>query len=196
MYNSAQATGRHAMTKKPETLHTRTVAQSRLFRVEAVGLRFGNGTEVEFERLAPGRSGGAVLIVPMLEDGTVLLVREYAAGTDRYELGLPKGRLEPGERPLEAANRELREEVGYAARELVPLRCMTVAPGYIAHQTHVILARDLYPDRLDGDEPEALEIVPWPLSRLAELLTREDLTEARSIAALYLARDHLQGTDR
>jgi ADP-ribose diphosphatase len=86
--------------------------------------------------------------------------------------------------------------VGYAARELVPLRCMTVAPGYIAHQIHVILARDLYPDRLDGDEPEALEIVPWPLSRLAELLTREDLTEARSIAALYLARDHLQGTDR
>ncbi len=180
------------MTRKPEILHTRTVARSRLFRVEAGGLRFGNGAEVEFERLAPGRGGGAVLIIPVLEDGTVLLVREYAGGTDRYELGLPKGGLEPGEQPLDAANRELREEVGYAARELVPLRSMTVAPGYISHQTHVVLARDLYPDRLEGDEPEELEVVPWPLARLPELLARDDLTEARSIAALYLARDYLR----
>lgn len=181
------------MARKPETLHTRTVAQSRLFRVEAVGLRFDNGTEVEFERLASGRSTGAVLIVPVLADGTVLLIREYAAGTDRYELGLPKGRVERGEEPLAAANRELREEVGYAARDLLLLRRMSVAPGYIAHQTQIILATDLYPARLEGDEPEAIEVVPWPLAELGALMACEDPTEARSIAALYLARDHLQG---
>ena len=179
------------MPKKPETLHTRTVARSRLFRVEAVGLRFANGVEVEYERLASSRPTGAVLVVPIRDDGSVLLVREYAAGTDRYELGLPKGRVEPGEEPLAAANRELREEVGYAARRLTLLRDLSLAPGYLSHRTSVILAEGLYPDRLPGDEPEDMEVVPWPLARLGALLEREDFTEARSIAALFLVRERL-----
>lgn len=181
------------MPDKPETLHTRVVARSRLFRVEAVGLRFANGVEVEFERLASSRTGGgAVLVVALREDGCVLLVREYAAGTDRYELGLPKGRVEPGEDPLAAANRELREEVGFAAGRLTVLRDLSLAPGYLAHRTRVVLAEDLVPDPLPGDEPEAMEVVPWPLDRLAELLEQDDLTEARSIAALFLVRERLR----
>ncbi len=180
------------MPDKPETLHTRVVARSRLFRVEAVGLRFANGVEVEYERLAASRTGGAVLVVPLRDDGCVLLVREYAAGTDRYELGMPKGRVEPGEDPLAAANRELREEVGFAAGRLTVLRDLSLAPGYLAHRTRVVLAEDLVPDPLPGDEPEAMEVVPWPLDRLAELLARDDLTEARSIAALFLVRERLR----
>lgn len=181
------------MPSKPETLHRRTVTQSNLFRVEAVGLRFSNGAEVEFECLARGSGNGAVLIVPVTAKDEVLLVREYAVGTDRYELGLPKGRLEAGEEPLTGANRELREEVGYAARELTELRRLSLAPGYIAHCTHVILARDLYAAPLDGDEPEPLEVVPWPLSDLPGLLANDELSEARSIAALYLTREKLYG---
>ena len=181
------------MPDKPQTLHTRVVARSRLFRVEAVGLRFANGVEVEYERLASSRSGaGAVLVVPLRDDGCVLLVREYAAGTDRYELGLPKGRVEPGEDPVDAANRELREEVGVAAGRLTVLRDLSLAPGYLSHRTRVVLAEDLVPDPLPGDEPEAMEVVAWPLERLGELLGQEDLTEARSIAALFLVRERLR----
>lgn len=176
---------------KPETLAIRTVARSRLFHVQAVSLRFVNGVEMEFERLAPGGGSGAVLVVPVRADGQVLLIREYAAGTDRYELGLPKGRVEDGEDPLVTAVRELREEVGVGARRVEPLRVMSLAPGYSAHQTHIMLARDLYPDPLPGDEPEEIEVVPWPLADLHGLLAREDFTEARSVAALYLARDAL-----
>ncbi|MDN5870134.1 MAG: ADP compounds hydrolase NudE [Nitrococcus sp.] len=179
------------MPHKPITLQRRIVARSRLFQVEAVSLRFANGVEVEYERLTPGGgSAGAVLIVPVLDDDTVLLVREYAAGTDRYELGLPKGRVEHGEEPLAAAARELREEVGYAARRLTPLRRVTLAPGYLSHQTQLVLAEELYPARLEGDEPEALEVVSWPLSDLTGLLAREELTEARSIAALFMVREY------
>lgn len=176
---------------KPETLDVRTVARSRLFHVEAVSLRFANGVEVEFERLAPGSGSGAVLVVPVRADGQVLLIREYAAGTNRYELGLPKGRMEDGEDPLVTAVRELREEVGMGARRVRALRRMSLAPGYSAHETHIVLAEDLYPDRLPGDEPEEIEVVPWPLADLAGLLAREDFTEARSVAAMYLARDAL-----
>lgn len=181
-----------APDRKPVILRTETIARTRLFRVEAVGLRFANGCEVNYERLR-GSASGAVLVVPMLDDATVLLIREYAAGVERYELALPKGRIEPEETMLDAANREIREEIGYGARRLTHLKSVTLAPGYFSHTTHLVLAQELYPERLEGDEPEAIEVVPWPLDRLNELCAREECTEARSIAALYLVRDLLQG---
>lgn len=178
------------MRKVPEILSAKTVALTRLFRIERVGLRFSNGNEVEYERM-PGSTTGAVLIIPVLPPDTALLIREYMAGTHRYELGLPKGRIERGEDVLTAANRELMEEVGYGARELLHLTTMTLAPGYLGHSTHIVLAEDLYEQRLPGDEPEEIEVVPWPLGNLAPLLAREDFTEARSIASLFLVRDVL-----
>jgi ADP-ribose diphosphatase len=83
------------MRKVPEILSAKTVALTRLFRIERIGLRFSNGNEVEYERM-PGSTTGAVLIVPVLPPDTALLIREYTAGTHRYELGLPKGRFERG----------------------------------------------------------------------------------------------------
>ena len=174
---------------KPEILARRTIARSRLFQVEELELRFSNGEQRTFERLA-SRGPGAVLVVPMLDNQTVLLIREYAAGLERYELSLPKGLIDPGENAEQAANRELMEEVGYGARRLTPLTTLSLAPGYLAHQTRIILAQQLYPERREGDEPEPLEVVPWPLARLPELLQREDFSEARSVAALFLARQH------
>jgi len=174
---------------KPEILAQRTVAKSRLFQIEELELRFSNGEQRTFERLA-SRGPGAVLVVPMLDDQTVLLIREYAAGLERYELSLPKGLIDPGETAVQAANRELMEEVGYGARQLTPMTTLSLAPGYLAHQTQLILARDLYPERRDGDEPEPLQVVPWSLAKLPELLQRDDFSEARSVAALFLASQH------
>lgn len=180
------------MRRKPVVTGTETIARTRLFHVEQVGLRFSNGREVSYERLR-SRSAGAVLVVPLLDPATVLLIREYAAGVERYELALPKGRVEQGENFEQAANREIREETGYGARRLTLVKSMTLAPGYFSHATNIVLAEDLYPDRLEGDEPEAIEVVPWPLSNIAQLVELEECTEARSIAALYLVRERLLG---
>ena len=159
-----------------------------LFRVEQLDLEFSNGERRTYERLI-SRGLGAVIVAAMPDDEHVLLIREYACGVHRYELGLPKGRLEPGESLLEGANRELQEECGFGARELRELGHLTLAPGYMTHATHVILARDLYPSRLPGDEPEDLEVIKWPLNDLVSLIERDDCTEGRSIAALYMARE-------
>lgn len=175
--------------EKPRILAQRTVATSRLFQIEELELRFSNGEQRTFERLA-SRGPGAVLVVPMLDHQTVLLIREYAAGLERYELSLPKGLIDPGENAEQAANRELMEEVGYAARQLTPITTLSLAPGYLAHQTRIILAQDLYPQRREGDEPEPLQVVPWSLGKLPELLQRDDFSEARSVAALFLASQH------
>lgn len=179
------------MRRKPEILHRHTLAKTRLFHIEQLELRFANGTETSYERLVSPASG-AVLVVPMLDDETLLLIREYGAGMDRYELSFPKGRIESGEELLAAANRELMEEVGHGAKQLRHIRTMTLAPGYIGHQTHVVLAQQLYPHKMEGDEPEEVEVVPWRLAHINELLQRDDFTEARSIAALFLIREQMR----
>lgn len=179
------------MPEKPVILKKSTIAASRLFRVEELEITFSNGEQRTFERLARGRSNGAVLVVPMLDNETVLLIREYSAGVDRYELGLPKGRIDAGESMFAAANRELKEEIGYGARFLHHLTSLSIAPQYMQHMTDIIIAMDLYPEKLKGDEPEELEVVPWKLSQLQRLLTLGECTEARSIAALFMTIDYL-----
>jgi len=178
------------MTIPPEILERRLVAQTRIFRVEQVDLAFSNGNHRRFERIIGGR--GSVLVVPMSDARTLLLTREYAAGMDRYELGFPKGIVEPGEDPLEAAGREIREEIGFGARNLRLLQKVSLAPGYIQHETHLVLARDLYREQAQGDEPEPIKVVPWDLDAPDALLKRGDFTEARSIAALFLIKRFLR----
>lgn len=178
--------------KRLPVIHARHEKEAgRMLRVERLELEFSNGERRTYHRMKPGGLG-AVIIVPMRDERTVLLAREYAAGLHHYEVGLPKGRLEPGETILEAAQREMKEEIGYGARELTELTSLSLAPGYMTHVTHIVLARDLYPEKLPGDEPEEIEVVPWPIDDLRSLTAREDCTEGRTIAALYIARDHLR----
>ena len=181
------------MSKNPIILAKTIVAKSRLFCIESLDLQFSNGEQRQYERLARSRSDfKAVLIVPMLDDETVLLVREYSAGIGRYELGLPKGKVDTGETILDAANRELKEEVGYGAKKLHYLKTLSVAPSYLEHCIEIVIAQDLYPEKLQGDEPEELEVIAWNIQQLPELFNRDDCTEARSIAALYLTKEYLK----
>lgn len=176
---------------KPEILKRELVAESRLFKVESVHLRFANGVERVYERMQGGLRG-AVMLVPLLDAQTLLLVREYAAGTHSYELGFPKGIIDPGEDCWQAGNRELMEETGLAARELLHLKQVSLAPGYFASRMDILLARDLYPDPREGDEPEPLELVTWPLAEVESLLAQPDFSEARSLSALLLALRRLE----
>ncbi len=177
--------------KLPTIHQTRIVASSRLFKIEAIDLEFSNGEKREYERLV-SRGVGAVLIVPLLDDDTVLLIREYAAGTERYELAFPKGKVEKGEAILDAANREIMEEVGYEAADLSIMKSLSLAPGYLGHITHIILAKNLSEHSEEGDEPEEIEVVPWKISNLDALLDRDDFAEGRSVAALYLLKQALK----
>ncbi|MDN3608543.1 ADP compounds hydrolase NudE [Vibrio ostreicida] len=175
-----------AKRNPPEILAKQIVARSKLFAIETLDLRFSNGVERTYERMKPsGRS--AVMMVPVTSEGDILLVREYAAGTERYELGFPKGLVDEGELPVQAANRELKEEIGLGARTLTPLKEVILAPSYFSSKMTLFIAEDLYSEQLEGDEPEPLEVIRWPLSQAQELLNHLDFCEARSITALMLA---------
>ncbi|MCC5878970.1 MAG: ADP compounds hydrolase NudE [Idiomarina sp.] len=175
----------------PKILARQLVAESRLLRIESIDLQFSNGEERRYERVQ-GSGRGAVLVVPMLDDQTMLLVREYAAGLHNYQLGFPKGLIDPGESPAQAANRELREEIGYGAKQLIPLKSVTMAPAFFSASMTLFVGLDLYPEKLMGDEPEPLDIVPWKLADIDSLLAQPDFTEARSVAALLLLQRWLR----
>ena len=176
------------MPNKPTILNIETIATTRVFNIEKMDIQFSNGERREYERLKPA-GNGAVLVIPMLDDDTVLMIYEYSGGTDRYELALTKGKIDQGETIIEAANRELSEEIGYAAKKLSFVKTITLAPGYQSNITHIVLAQDLYEASAQGDEPEPLEVVAHKLSELETLVYNADLTEARTIAALYMARE-------
>jgi len=178
------------MPVKPEILKVTPTARSRLFQVEEMELRFSNGVERTYERLS-NRGRGAVMVIALTETNEVVLIREYAAGLEDYLLTLPKGLIDPGEDAHQAADRELKEEAGFGAEQLKTLKVLTTAPNYMGHALTAVIARGLYPCKLEGDEPEPMEVIRWPLAQLDELLWREDFSEARAIAALLLTRDLL-----
>ncbi|AKQ33601.1 ADP compounds hydrolase NudE [Candidatus Coxiella mudrowiae] len=180
------------MSKKPSIIDKTVIARSRLFEIEELHLRFSNREERYFERIR-GRGCGAVMIIPLLDSETILLVREYSMGVNDYVLGFPKGSVEKGEELLLTAERELKEEVGYGSRNMSIIACFSASPGYLDSMMHIILATDLYPEAIHGDEPEPLEVIPWKLSRRNELLVHPEFHEARSVAALFLLEHSQHG---
>lgn len=170
----------------PRIRAVRQVVRTRLFAIEEVDLEFANGVQRTYERL-PGVGTPAVIVVAV--DGPELvLIREYCAGFHELQLTLVKGAAGAEEALEDAANRELREEAGLAARRMRFVKRLTLAPGHMGFTINVMLATDLYPAPLPADEPEPPEVVRWPLARLDELLGSADFREARAIAALSLAR--------
>ena len=137
----------------PEILHAEVVAQSRLFKIEQLELKFSNGEQRTYERMR-GSGRGAVMIIACPDTEHFYLVREYCAGTHDYQLGFPKGLIDPGEDIITAANRELKEEIGFGAHRFVQLKSLALAPGYFNATMHIVLAFDLYAERLEGEEPE------------------------------------------
>ncbi len=179
------------MPTKPKILKRDYAGGSRLFKAEELHLQFSNGEERLYERLVSG-GHGAVMVVPITDENQVVLIREYAAGTEDYPWSLPKGAIDKGEDKFTAANRELQEEAGYKASELTFLKWLSLSPSYMGHGIEVILARGLTLSRLIGDEPEPIEITLWPLDDIAGLVAQEDFHEGRAVAALFLAQQYLQ----
>lgn len=173
----------------PEILNISIAAKSRIFEIQKLQLRFSNGVEREYERFRPSNRA-AVLILP-IHNNELILIREYSAGTERYELGFPKGLMDKGETAEQSAARELQEEIGYYPNKLTFFKTVNTSLSYMNSPIHIFLAEELQPGWLEGDEPEPLDIIHYPLSQIEQLLNDPDFYEARNLSALYMLRDYL-----
>lgn len=165
----------------PEVLGSREVFEGKVIklRVDEIGLSGGRTTTREVVEYP-----GAVVVIPLHENGEVTLVRQWRHAITQVLLEFPAGGLEPGEGPLESAKRELREEAGFEAVRWTSLGHFFSSPGFANEILHVFLAEDLRAVDTDPDEDEDLQVVRYALSGLYE--HPEQLEDAKSLAALLL----------
>ncbi len=172
-----------------EFLHSETLLKGRAFAIRRDTLKAPDGRETKFDII---EHGGSVIIVPIDKDGNLLFVRQYrhAAGMDLLEL--PAGTLEEGEDPAVCAAREIREETGFASDKIEKIGDFYLAPGYSTEFMHVYLAQDLRHDPLEADADEFLSVEKIPFAEAVQMAEKGEMPDAKSLAALLLARSHLK----
>lgn len=133
----------------------------------------------------------AVTIIPVGSDEKVWLIRQYRYPVGESLLEFPAGVMEGGESPERCAARELREEIGMGAEEIIPLGGFFLAPGYSSEYLYVFIARGLAPDALPQDEDEFIEVVRVSVDELRTKIFEGEIRDGKTIAATYLAQSFL-----
>lgn len=141
-----------------------------------------NGITVDLEVV---RHPGAAAVVPLKDDGTVILIKQFrhAAGGFIYEI--PAGKLHPGEDPKVCASRELEEEVGYRAGSLELLSSIFTAPGFTDEVIHIYKATELTIGRQQLDRDEILDVIEMPLAEAIGMIEAGEIRDAKSIVGLH-----------
>ena len=159
------------------------VFDGRVFKVTVDTISEGDLT---YQRDVVHHPGSAV-IVPVHDDGTVALVRQYRHPAVRYLLEVPAGTLNDGERPEAGAARELEEELGLIAERLEKLSEFFVSPGFLEEKMWVYLATGLSEGKAQPDEDEVLDVVRLPIGDALEMITSGEIQDAMTIIGLILA---------
>lgn len=172
-----------------ELLKSELLMKGRAFAIRRDYLKTPDGRETRLEII---EHGGSVVIIPIDENGKILLVRQYRHATGKNLLELPAGTLDEDEEPEACAAREIREETGRAAGSLKKLGEFYLAPGYSDEFMFVYLATELSDSPLDPDDDEFLSLETVPIAEAIRMAERGEIPDAKSLAALFLAKPSLE----
>src|SRR5690606_2364205 len=136
---------------------------------------------------------GAVVIIPLLDDGTVLMERQFRYPVGRVMTELPAGKLDPGEAPLDCARRELLEETGYTARQWAHAGDLHLAIAYSTEVIHIFFARELTQGRQQLDQDEFLEVITLPADELLAGCRQGVVTDAKTLTCTLWLQNVLSG---
>ena len=163
---------------------SREVYKCNLFRVtedEAVDPKTG----FKINRSVVRHAGSAVMMA-VDKKKRILLVRQYRLPADDYLWELPAGRLDPGEKPLQAAKRELAEETGYSARKWTKLASFWVSPGYVEERMTIFLATDLTEGEATPMDDERIETRWFKRKEVADMIATGKLEDAKTMVGFLM----------
>ena len=138
------------------------------------------------------RHPGAAAVVPVLDSGKVVMVRQYRYSIGQATLEIPAGKLDEGEEILTCAHRELREETGYGARQMVELLSFVSSPGFTDEVIHIFLARGLTPGQAGGDDDEFIETEEVDLYTLIDMILDGRIGDGKTVAGIFAAAEYLK----
>lgn len=172
-----------------ETTATERIYEGRVINLRVDTVRLPSGRESKREVI---EHKGAVCIVPILDDGRVLLVRQFRKASGESLLEVPAGGLEADESPQECAARELMEECGFRPGKLVPIYEAFLAPGYSTEMMYAFLATNLSPEKMQADDDESIEVESFTLDELEAMIDSFQIRDAKTVAAIGCVRRHLK----
>ena len=165
-------------------LKRKTIYQGKIVNIEEVDIDFDNGKISTFELINFNVETG-VSILPIDSKNNVILVKQFKLGVKKRIINIPSGGLEVGENPIEVANRELQEEVGYKSNDLSLIFRAHSSPGYIGSElAYFFLAKDLVPSKIEGDEIEEIQIIKLPFDQILKMVKSGEIIDMKTISAI------------
>ncbi len=171
-----------------EQIDSETVFRGRVFEVRQDRVRLPDGRIMKLDIVA---HPVAVVIVPVDAEGNIWFIRQYRHAAGSVLLELPAGVAEANEPPEFSAGRETREEIGMSAGQLKKIGEFYIAPGYTTEYLYIYLATDLTPAPLPPDDDEFITVERIPIPRAYQLAEQGEIYDAKTLAALLLARPAL-----
>ncbi|MGN8896247.1 NUDIX hydrolase [Flavonifractor sp. HCP28S3_F3] len=171
-----------------KTVDSRTLFEGKIVTVKLDQAQLVNGAVVSREVV---EHPGGVCILPLFDDGTVSIVRQFRYPFQQVVTELPAGKLEKGEAHRPAALRELEEEVGVTCGKLTYLGCLYLSPGFSSEVLHMYLAQELKQGQCHPDEDEFLETERIPFSALLEQVMSGEIVDAKTVALVLKTKQLL-----
>lgn len=171
------------------TFEEKTITSERIYEGKILNLRKDTVTVKTgvSQREIVEHSGGAV-IVPLTNEGRVVMVRQYRKPVERVVLEVPAGKIDPGEDPFDTALRELREETGYRAGKIEYLTKMYPSVGYSEEVLYIYLCRDLVKGKPEPDRNEAIDVEEFDLKDLCSMIMKGEITDAKTQVAILMTK--------
>ena len=166
-----------------KTLSSQQIYDGRILklRLDTVKLPSGRVTKREIVE-----HDDSIAIVAIDGDDNVLLVKQFRKAVEKEVLEIPAGGIEPGEEPVAAVKRELREETGFLPQRVERIGGFYTSPGYSSEFLHLFVASDLTPEKLQAEDTESIKVERVPISRILELIRTGAINDAKSVAGLLM----------
>jgi ADP-ribose pyrophosphatase len=173
------------LKSKPDYIleDSKEIFSGRIFDVILDSLRFAHGLELTMEVV---RHGGAAAVVPVRDDGHLVLIRQYRYPVDKYIWEVPAGKYDDGEDSISCAAREMEEEVGYRAKEIEKIGSILTTPGFSDEKIDLYMARGLERTESNPDPDEFIDVVAVPIDQALDMIENGEVEDAKSIVAILM----------
>ena len=176
------------MDIREKTIDSKPIYDGKIIKVTLDTVVCPNGREALREIV---RHPGGVAVVPVDDNGYVYMVRQYRIPYDKILLEVPAGKLDKGENPDVAAERELREETGLSTQNLTFMGCFYPSVGFCDENLHMYLATGLSQGATDPDEDEFVDVEKIHIDTIINMIMKNEICDGKTIAAIFKARELL-----